>query len=164
MLRLVPFHLRPCIYRDVREPVVMRRIEYVICVRVFMGLWLVANKGIRGYNVVIDIPLCVDHKCKDNIITMAIRSNYVVIIVPLYGSTIGGWEKSRRPQPGIQAQRPCTRTAHTTRQINGARFVWWLAETLNSWPRGRRVVSSLANAPVYFCDTSTEISIFSQKV
>ena len=45
---------------------------------------LVANKDIRGYNVVIDIPYGSTTKCKDNIITMAIRSNYVVIIVPLW--------------------------------------------------------------------------------
>ena len=45
---------------------------------------LVANKGIRGYNVVIDIPLCVHHKCKDDIITMAIRSQCVVIFVLLW--------------------------------------------------------------------------------
>ena len=41
---------------------------------------------------------------------------------------IGGWEKRKEgSQPGIQAQRPRTRTARTIRQINGARFVWWLA-------------------------------------
>ena len=48
---------------------------------------------------------------------------------------IGGWEKRRErsgsPQPGIQAQRPRTRTARTTRQINGARFDWWLARFWN---------------------------------
>ena len=50
-----------------------------------MHVQLVPNKSIRGYNVVIDIPVCVDHKCKDNMITMAaIRSNCVIIIVPLW--------------------------------------------------------------------------------
>ena len=38
--------------------------------------------------------------------------------------TIGGWGwltgAERMPPPGIQAQRPRTRTARTTRQINGA--------------------------------------------
>ena len=31
-----------------------------------------------------------------------------------------GVEKPKVPQPGIQAQRPRTRAARTTRQINGA--------------------------------------------
>ena len=48
-----------------------------------MHVQLVPSKSIRGYNVVIDVPLCVEHNCKDNIITIAIRSNCVVIIVPL---------------------------------------------------------------------------------
>ena len=46
----------------------------------------------------------------------SIASSYKIRI------TIGGWEKKRSAQPGIQAQRPRTRTARTTRQINGAIF------------------------------------------
>ena len=43
-------------------------------------------------------------------------------------SEVGGErrERSGSPQPGIQAQRPRTRTARTTRQINGAISVQWL--------------------------------------
>ena len=49
-----------------------------------MHVQLVPTKSIRGYDVVIDIPLCVDHNCKDNIITMPIKSNFVVVIIPLW--------------------------------------------------------------------------------
>ena len=43
-------------------------------------------------------------------------------------SEVGGENGSGAgvPQPGIQAQRPRTRTARTTRQINGAISVQWL--------------------------------------
>ena len=46
-------------------------------------------------------------------------------------SEVGGENGAeRRPPPGIQAQRPRTRTARTTRQINGAIFVQWLGRFL----------------------------------
>ena len=52
---------------------------------------------------------------------------YLFTFRPVDGSEVGGENGAeRRPPPGIQAQRPRTRTARTTRQINGAISVQWL--------------------------------------
>ena len=53
---------------------------------------------------------------------MSIAKWYEVAVFNMHNRLIGGWEnKSEGSQPGIQAQRPRTRTARTTRQINGAK-------------------------------------------
>ena len=48
----------------------------------------------------------------------------IYIYIYIYISEVG--KNTEGARPGIQAQRPRTRTARTTRQINGARLDWWL--------------------------------------
>ena len=53
------------------------------------------------------------------------------------GSEVG--KNTEGARPGIQAQRPRTRTARTTRQINGARLFWWLARFWRKCPPFRPI-------------------------
>ena len=67
------------------------------------------------YNNMVSVNRCfiLARNCKVSVTDCSIQSGI-----------IGGWGwltgAERMPPPGIQAQRPRTRTARTTRQINGA--------------------------------------------